>query len=129
VSGRVPAAINGFEVFRVRSEQQRKSVLVAKAHGHIVAEPCEECGRMISTGRMEPFSMDHAESCSHHSSKVPPGRFFVEGGLGVDGKIREWINGVEQTSCPRPVSDEPPSSTATDIVKEAQALSPFMHTP
>jgi hypothetical protein len=48
---------------------------VAKDHGHIVAEPCRECGKMIPTGRMMPFGMEHAESCSHHSTKVPEGRF------------------------------------------------------
>jgi hypothetical protein len=70
------------------------SVIVARDHGHIVAEPCEECGEMISTGRMMSFGMDHAESCSHHSTKVPEGRFFVEDGIGIDGKSRHFVNGL-----------------------------------
>lgn len=79
------------------------SVIVANDHGHLVAEPCEECGNMISTGR-NPHTgrswvcSDHTETCSLHPRNVPrpPGVHFVEGSLGVDGKSRTWIDGVEQ---------------------------------
>jgi hypothetical protein len=72
----------------------RASVIMAKAHGHMVEEPCEECGNMISIGRDEICS-DHTWACSLHPSNVvrPPGVHHVEGGLGVDGKDGMKIDG------------------------------------
>jgi hypothetical protein len=84
------------------------SVLVARDHGHIVAIPCEECGQMTMPVDMSPFSMDHTEGCSHHSTNVPEGRFWAEGGLGIDGKSRWFVNGVEQPPNSSPPPDPPP---------------------
>jgi hypothetical protein len=77
---------------------------LAATHGHLVAEPCEECGNTISTGR-NPHTgrswvcSDHTETCSLHPRNVPrpPGVHHVEDSIGVDGKSRTWIDGVEQT--------------------------------
>src|SRR4051812_40157919 len=75
-------------IIRAAHWTDRESVAVARLHGFMAAEPCEECGNMISIGRDEICS-DHTWACSLHPSNVvrPPGVSFVEVGLGVDGKI------------------------------------------
>jgi hypothetical protein len=45
----------------------------AEAHGFKIAEPCEECGNVISIGRDE-VSHNHAETCSLHPRNVPDRR-------------------------------------------------------
>jgi hypothetical protein len=94
-----------------------------ETHGHVVAEPCEECGNRISIGRGQVCS-DHAEACSLHPSNVPrpPGVHFVEGGIGVDGKQTLKIDGVEQhPSCSYPRPD--PEFAFTKGLQKLQGFS------
>jgi hypothetical protein len=102
--GRTPEEVEDHRdlVIRTAHWTDPASVIVANNHGHLVAEPCEECGNMISTGRNPETGRswvcsDHTETCSLHPRNVPrpPGVHFVEGGLGVDGKTTMKVDGVD----------------------------------
>jgi hypothetical protein len=102
---------------------------LAKTHGHLVAEPCEECGNTISIGRNPETGRswvcsDHTWACSLHPSNVPrpPGVHFVERGIGVDGKLTLKVDGVEQhPSCPYPHPE--PKFAFTKGLQKLQGLS------